>query len=429
MKKKFSFIDTMMQFAGMIQSNRYISSISNGLMALMPVTIVGSIGSLINALPYQPYQDFLTNTGLKAITAIPNEITNNLLALYAVYLIAQKLVESYELDGVIPGLVSLMAFLIVTPYTVSDAGAMTGLAATWLGARGLFTAFIIAIVVAKVYVIFTKNGWTIKMPEGVPPTVVKSFSALVPSLVVMLIMMVIRYGFSLTSFGDIHTLIFQMIATPLQALGSNFFAILVAVMIAQILWSFGMHGTIIIISVLNPILTPLTVENLAVFNAGGVPPHIVTLQLFSMAINMGSGQTLGLAIAMLLAKSKQYRTLGKLAIVPNACGINEPIIFGTPIVMNFKLIIPFIAVPLLTVILAYVGMTSGILSPLPGIKAPLGTPVLLRAFVMGGGDWKWIAYEFICIIISFLVYLPFFKTIDSEAYALEVSNTTEEIVA
>lgn len=421
-----SVMDRIQQIASAIQGNRYISAISNGLMSLMPVTIVGSIGSLLNALPIDSYQLFLESSGLKAITAIPNEITNNLLALYTVFIVAQKLVESYGLDGVMPGLLSLMAFLIITPYNVNDGGAMIGFSSNWLGAKGLFTAFIVAIFVAKIYVMFQKNGWTIKMPDGVPPTVVKSFSALVPSFVIMISMMLVRFGFGATSFGDIHSMIFTLISTPLQSLGSNFFAILIAVLVAQILWSFGMHGTIIVISVLNPILTPLTVENLAAFNAGGVPPHVVTMQLFGQAINMGSGQTLGLAIAMLFAKSKQYKTLGRLSVVPNACGINEPIIFGTPIVMNFKLMVPFIIVPMITVTLAYIGMITNILPPLPGTKGPLGTPVLLKGFIAGGGNLKWVLFELISIVISFVIYLPFFRKIDKEAYDLEVKAENEE---
>ncbi len=416
-----TFQHSMQKIAGVIQRNQYFNAITNALMSLLPVTIVGSLGSLINAIPIASYQSFLVDSGLKTITSIPNEITNNLLALYAVFLIASKYAKSQEIDGVIPGLLSLMAFLIVTPYGLSEAGTMNGLLVSWMGARGLFTAFIIALVVGKIYTTFQVKGWVIKMPAGVPPTVQKTFSGLVPSAIIMILMLAIRFGFHLTPYGDIHTLIFKMIATPLQALGGNFLAIFLGVIIAHTLWLFGIHGTLIVYSVLIPILTPFGLENLAAFNANTPIPNIITLSLFAQAVTMGSGQTLGLAIAMLRGKSAQYRTLGKLAVVPNACGINEPIIFATPLVMNFRLALPFICVPLLTTTLAYLGMTTRLLPLLPGIAAPLGTPIMISGFLASGGAWQWVVFQLLTILISYIIYLPFFKVLDKEAYETEVN--------
>lgn len=331
-----------------IQNNQYISAITNALMALLPITIIGSLCSLINALPIDAYQTFLNNSGLKLITSIPNSVTNNLLALYAVFLVTQKFVGAHEIDGTPAGLISLMAFLIVTPYNLTKSGSMESLSVSWFGAAGLFTAFIVALVVGKIYVVFQARGWTIKMPEGVPPAISKSFSALIPSFVVVFLMSLIRFVFGLTSYGSIHSFIFKFISTPLTMLGSSLPAVLVAIIVMQVLWLFGIHGYMIVFTVFQPIWSVMETANLAAYNSNQAIPYIVSKSLFSQAMISGSGMTIGLVVAMLFAKSKQYKAMGKIAIIPNIFGINEPVIYGTPIVMNFRLAIPFITVPLVS---------------------------------------------------------------------------------
>lgn len=413
----------LQQSAGAIQNNRYISSITNGLMSAMPITIVGAIGSLINGLPIQGYQDFLVSSGLKTITSIPAEITTNLLSLYIVFLVAAKFAETYDLDGIPAGLLGLMSFFIVTPFTYSETGTMSAYPSNWLGATGLFTAFIIGLLAGRIYSLFSVKGWVIKMPAGVPPTVSKSFSGLVPGFAIAFVMLLIRYLTSVTPFGDLHSLIFSLVATPLTKLGGSFTAMLIALLVAQLLWFIGVHGTMVVISVFMPIWTPLSAANLGAFNAGQEIPNIVSLELFFMVVFMGSGATLGLVIAMARAKSQQFKTLGKLSLIPNAVGINEPVIFGSPVIMNFTLAIPFILMPVLILILAYVGMLTGILPYLQGISAPLGTPVILGGLIMGG--WKWAVFQALMIVLSYVIYKPFFNIIDKQAYAKELEAEKE----
>lgn len=259
----------MQKYAGAIQSNKYVSAVTNGLISGMPVLIVGAMGTLLNGLPIEPYQDFLVSTGLKEFTSIPNEITTNLLAVYMAYLIASKFAETYNLDGAPAGMLSLMSFFIVTPYTFDLEAAnyaIQGLSSQWLGGSGLFTAFVVALITARIYVMFVVKGWVIKMPQGVPPTVVKSFSGLVPGFVVAILWLIVRYAISLTAMGDLHSLIFNLIATPLTALGGNIWAMILAIIVAHLLWLCGVHGMLVFMSVFSPILTPLNNENLAAYN-------------------------------------------------------------------------------------------------------------------------------------------------------------------
>lgn len=426
-----NFQITLQKIAGGIQNNKYVSAITNGLMTGMPVLIIGAIGTMLNGLPIDSYQNFLVETGLKEFTAIPTEITTNLLALYMAFNIAVKFAESYDIDGIPAGMLSFMSFLIVTPYSFDQEPltyAITGLPSTWLGATGLFTAFLVALVTAKIYVVFQKNDWVIKMPDGVPPTVSKSFSGMIPGFVIALLWLAVRYGTSLTPMGDIHSMIYGLIAAPLTALGGNIWAMIVAIIVGHLLWLVGVHGMMVVFSVLTPILTVLTNENLAAYNAGEPLPNVINSALIMQVIFVGSGATLGLALLMLRAKSEQFRVLGKLALIPNIVGINEPLIFGLPIVMNFTLAIPFILTPTLILILGYLGMVTGLLPLLPGFAAPLGTPAIISGFLMGG--WRWAIFQVLMIGLSTALYYPFFRVMDRKAYADELAeqeNTVTEI--
>ncbi|MGO2266719.1 MAG: PTS sugar transporter subunit IIC [Vagococcus salmoninarum] len=408
------------KFAAAIQRNKIVNAIMNGLMSAMPITIVGALGSLLNGIPIESYQEFLLRTGLKAALSIPTEITTNLLAIYVVFLIAAKYAEAYEVDGTPAGSISLMAFFIITPFT-SPEGAFTieAYPTFWFGAQGLFTSFIVALLAARVYILFMTKGWIIEMPPGVPPTISKSFSSLIPGFIVAIVAVMLRYGLSLTPFEHLHQLIFGLISAPLTQLGTSFTSLVIAALVAQLLWVFGVHGALIVYSVFAGIWAPIGNVNLAAYNAGETIPHLVSAGLFGMTSAMGSGATLGLAIAMLRSKAKQYRVLGKLAIVPNICGINEPLIFGMPIVMNLTLAIPFIVIPLVILIMAYVGMLTGILPRLPGIHVPLGVPIILSGFLQGG--WRWAMFQLMTIFISYFGYLPFLMKMDKQAYQNELS--------
>lgn len=161
-----------------IQKNTYISAISNGLMALMPILILGAIFSLINALKLDPYQNFLESTGLKTYTSIPATVTTDLIALYAVFSIAYNFATQHKQQGFSAGILALMSFLLVTPKGLLDDGVTKAFGYSWLGAKGLFVAIILALLVGKIYTFVLEKKFYIKMPKGVPPTVEKSLPRL-----------------------------------------------------------------------------------------------------------------------------------------------------------------------------------------------------------------------------------------------------------
>ncbi|MBO0452854.1 PTS sugar transporter subunit IIC [Enterococcus sp. MJM16] len=119
---------------------------------------------------------------------------------------------------------------------------------------------------------------------------------------------------------------------------------------------------------------------------------------------------------------KQYKTIGKLGIIPSLCGINEPIMFGVPVVLNPHFVIPLIVTPTITFFLGYLLTLVGILPRLTGIGAPLGTPIIIQGFMIGG--WKIALYQVVATVISYFMYLPFFKQADKEAASEEQENIT-----
>lgn len=425
MEKTQDFRVKMQKISSKIQGNRYMSSISNGLMLAMSVLIAGALFALIDGINIPAYQNFLVNTGLKTLTGVPGMITNSIISLYAVFGIAYSLSVKFKKDGFSAAILALMSFLILTPMMTTGEGyeAVTSLPLNWLGAPGLFVAMIVAIVVSRLYVLMIEKEFYIKMPKGVPPTVEKSFAAIVPCIAVTILMLTIRGIFEATSFGSVHQFIYTLVQIPLTQLGGSWIAYIITVLAGSLLWFFGVHGSMVVYGVMAPIWTTLRLENLAAFQSGTELPHLVPGSIFlSIYTNLGgAGATIGLAIALLFANSKRYKTIGKLTLIPAFLGINEPLLFGLPIVLNTRLLIPLVGVPLVNTVLAIIGTATGILPRLRGIGTPLGTPIGVNGFIEGG--WRVAVFQILLIGVSFLIYYPFFKKAD--AVALEEERKAE----
>jgi PTS system cellobiose-specific IIC component len=285
---------------------------------------------------------------------------------------------------------------------------------------------IVALCVSRLYVLIVDKKIYIKMPKGVPPTVEKAFASIVPGLIITAIVLLVRGAFGATTYGNIHSFIYAFLQVPLTKLGGSWWAFIITTIAGSILWGFGIHGTMLVYSVMAPIWSTLRLDNLAAYQAGAELPHLAPGGVFQATYITigGSGATIGLAIALVFAASKRYKTLGKLAILPSFLGINEPIMFGFPVVLNPRLLLPLILVPLTNVSLALSFTALGILPRLRGIGSPLGTPVLVNGFIEGG--WRIPAFQLLLIGISFAIYYPFFKKLDNEALAEEKRLESEE---
>lgn len=417
--------EKIMPVVNTISNNKYLKSVSDGIASTLPAIILGAILTLIASLPIGPYQEFMSNSGLKEILMLPVKFTTDLLALYSVFFIASKTAENFDSDGPTAGLLALVSFFVVTPLESMEAGSFISF--NWLGSKGLFVAIIIGLIVGRIYSLIIKKGIIIKMPEGVPPTISKSFAGLVPAFIIVPIFMITNTAFVNTNFGSLHGLIYKFVQTPLEGLGGTFGALLLVMTLAHVLWLFGIHGTMVVFSIMSPIYTSLNLQNLEAFSNGEPLPNIIcSAFLMTYVIFSGSGSTMGLNLYMSFkAKSKRYKTLGALALPGSCCGINEPLIFGTPCVMNVKLAIPFILAPIASTTIAYFATAMGIVPKLMGASLPLGTPVLVSGFLQG--SWRIAALQVVLIVVSFVIYLPFIKLLDNEAYAMEQQDSEDDV--
>lgn len=418
--------------AAKIGNNRYLKAISSGFIAVMAATIVGSMFTLLGNLPITAWTNWLAETGLASILALPGQCTTDLIAVYAVFFIAYNLAKEYDVDGIGAGLSALVSFFIVTGRTsyfataATDAASVSALATTYLGAKGLFTAMIIALVGGRLFVAIVKKGWVIKLPDSVPPNVANSFSSLIPASIVIALFLVIAGLCTLTSYGSLHNMVFSVIQSNLMKfMGNNIFSFIFFQLMTNLLWFFGLHGGNIVGSITNPIYTPLSLENLAAYQAGEtVMPYIITGALGKTFIFGGVGSMFGLAILMAFrSKSKQYKTLGKLALPTTFFFINEPLLFGIPIVLNPFFFIPLMLITPILGLVTYGVMKIGLV-PIPhGLQIPWTTPPVIDGFLQGG--WGLAAWELIMVIASVLMWYPFFKIGDKKALEEEMGAMTD----
>ena len=411
-------------FANALNNNKIIQTISKALMSLMPALMIGAIGSLLQQIPIPAYQNFIQSTGIYAFTQVLVNVTTNMLALYAAFAISYVFVKNEGHDGFTGGILSLIAFMIVTPMETVGEGwaAVTNLPLSWLGAKGLFTAMFVALLTGYIYSFLMRKNITIKMPDSVPPFVSKSFSGIIPGAAIALIFGIISILIQMTPFGDVHQAIYGLIGAPLSSIGGSIWAALLIYVLSGFCWFFGIHG-IAVMSAVMPIWMAADMANVSAISARGAPSNIVTYNWVNAIGNIGgAGCTLGLILlCAFAAKSKRYREMGKLAIVPSCFGINEPVVFGLPCMLNATLMIPFVFLPVILIGISYVLTITGILPIGNGIAAGACIPVFSGLLI---GGWRVALWNIIEILITVLAYLPFFKILDKQAY-LEENPSTE----
>lgn len=405
--------------ANTLNQNKVLQAISRGLLTLMPALMIGAIGTLVQQIPVPAYQSFIQSTGIYSTAQLFVNVTTNMFALYAAFSITYSYTNNKGYDGFSAGVLALIAFLIVTPLETVGEGwfAVTNLPLSWLGSKGLFTAMIVSIVTAVIYSKFMEKDFTIKLPESVPPFISKSFSGIIPGIFIAVVFGIIVTLTKLTSYGDLHNLIYQLIGTPLNNLGGSIWTAMFIYMLSGICWFFGIHG-IAVIGVMIPIWMGGDLMNVGMVSAGALPTNIVTFNWLNAVQNMGgAGATLGLVTLFLFrAKSSRYKSISKLAIVPSLFGINEPVVFGLPVVLNPILFVPFVFLPVILIGLSYVLVVIGILPVGNGVA--LGTTIpVVSAFMIGG--WRYAVWNVIEFAISIVVYYPFFKILDKQAVSEE----------
>jgi len=422
MKERITdFFDKINPYFERLGNNVYLQSISSAMMSTLGPIFVGSISLLL--VIFGSNIEFLQNyPAILDTFSKVNTLTIGGLSLYLSVTMAASLVSKMKpSESVIaPGIISLMSFLIITPIDTMDEAAV--IPTNWLGAQGVFSAMIIGLFVGRIYLAIKDQGWTIKMPEGVPPMVTSMMEGLIPTIIIGIIFIIINIIFSLTTFGNMHQFIYSIIQQPLQGLGGTLGAMIIVSLLQQVLWFFGIHGTNVILPIVTPIWLSLDIQNMETIAAGGQPENIIGLAFFNI-ITWG-GSALGLALLMLRAKSETYRQIGKVSIIPSLFGITEPIIFGTPLVLNFRLMVPFITNNTIAILISYFLTQIGLVDVFTGVQAVFGLPIGFHAAVQGSISII-LLQLFIQLILSPILWYPWFNSLDNQTY-LEEQNTETE---
>ena len=430
-------VPVVMKFVNM----KGIVALKDGILYTLPLNIIGSILLLIACFPLESFTNMMANVFGESWNDPLFKIqgsTMNIMAVVALIGMAYIYARNEGVEPLSASVISLSVFLIVnndfvmfTPEGATEASKVGSvIPMQWTGGQGMFTAILVALSVAAIYSWFIKKDIRIKMPNGVPEGVVNSFSALIPATVIIIGAGVI-YGIFKFGFGtSLPEMIYKFVQTPLQGASDSLGGVILISFFIPFLWFFGIHGATTVSGMVTSLLTANTMDNAALQAAGTLDlahgAHIVTQQFLDNFVSLsGSGQTIGIVLFMVFfAKSAQFKQLGKLSAPSALFNINEPILFGTPIVMNPIMGIPFILVPVINSVLLYLAIKTQILPPMGGQLPPWTTPPVLSGFIVGG--WKYAVAQIIFLVIGFFAYFPFVKKIDTMNYENEIAaqNTT-----
>ena len=287
------FIRNLEKINAKLDSYTFLKILTSGLTMILPVIIVGAFSSLFANFPLNSYQNFISEHGIKTIFSMGGQFSTSIISLIAVISITYTYVNKYDIHSIIPSIISVIAFLIMTPLSIIEEVSYIGF--EWLGSAGFFVAILTAFAVGGIYTKMIKNNWILKMPEAVPSMVSQSFAGLFPSAVIVTLAMIVRYLFSLTSFGSIHQVIFTIIQTPITNIGNSLWALLLITLLSRLLWMIGIHGMLVLMPILLTVFMPLDLQNLEAFTNGDPLPNIVGLAFWILCTSIGGGgATLGL---------------------------------------------------------------------------------------------------------------------------------------
>ena len=261
--------EKLVPFSTKVAQNKYIQAIGQGSMSLMAIILVGSIFNLLNTLPIEAYQGFLASTGLAGVFGAIYDAAMNFMGLFMVASVARGAAKSFGHEELANEnmFLALMGYLIHVPIVVDEAGdSIVNL--NYLGSRGAFMAFIVALVTTKIHIAVVNRGFTIKMPAGVPDSVGKTFTAIIPGIFCAVVMGALRFAFSLTSYGNVIDAVYSWLQAPLAGITGSLPGFIILIIVANLLWFVGVHGSYTVLPILFPIWFSYLPENMAAAAAG-----------------------------------------------------------------------------------------------------------------------------------------------------------------
>ena len=415
-----TIIDRFVDVAGMIASIEYLQVLKNSFMTIMPMFILAGFGTMLNSVIFPLFAEGELLADLQTFGTLINNGTLNLAGLFVAAMVSYNVARLRGFgDAMAAVLVSLASFFVIMPTEIQVTLVETGEAAgtsgvvsyNLLGSNGMFAGIIIAFAATELLVKLSKvEQFKINLGESVPENVGKNFTVLIPVILTVSIFALISGLLNIFWGTNIIDVIITIVQAPLMSIGSSLGGFIIILTAGVFLFSLGIHHSVITSSILQPILLVNTNENMLAAAAGEEIPHILNDSFRPIFTTVGgTGSTLGLVLAIFLfSKYEPYKQISKLAIGPSLFNINEPVIFGMPIVFNVPLMIPFIIAPIVGTVMGYFATWSGIIEPF-SILVPWTTPPLVNAFLASGGDWKAPLVHLAIIVAQTLLYIPFLR--------------------
>lgn len=413
-------------------ANKAIQAISSGLMYTLPLTLGASLFSILANFPIPAINTQLAEWGLsEQFNALMGGTLNviGLLIAFSIPYSYTKLLNKSSANPLMAAFLSVASYITLMPQQVGEEQ-IAALSYDYLGSSGMFVAIILGLVIARLYVKLSQNKkLLIRMPEGVPPMVSQSFEPLIIGFIILAGVVCVRIGLSYTPVENIFNFVQMVIGNPITKIGSSVPALIAITVFANGLFFFGIHPNAIN-SALVPILMNMAIVNMEAFQNGTRLPYQDIMIVNSFLNNDAVGSTLSLLLAVLIfCKSTRYRSFAKVAIVPNFFNINEPVIFGFPIMLNPVLLIPFLLSTVVTGVIGYVGSVTGFISHYdPSLALGLASiwtiPKVISSFLIMG--WQGLVLRLFSMVVMVAIYLPFVKAVDKQELIKEMEHTNVE---
>lgn len=405
-----------------VANSKYIKALTEGFMCTMPITLGVAVIAVLSNLPIDAWVNFLKDTGLYQIGQDVVSLTLSLLAIYVVGAIGYCFTKNENEKGIIGAVMSTAVFIILMPiqtFTTEAGASISALATSYMGSDGIFVAIILGLFVPKLYCFLMSKNLRLKLPDSVPPMVSQSLAPTFVAMIIFTLMFFVKYACTFTPYGNIYAAISSIIGGPVASFGASPISLILVFTLMNLIWFFGIHPNTILMPYM-PILMMASMANTEAFLAGETMPFLVFSILGACVQIGGAGNTLGLCIATLFAKSEKYKTMRKLVVPANIFNINEPIIFGFPVMLNPLYLIPMIFTPAVSGFAAW-GLLSFIPATFnPTISMPWVTPGFITVFFQGGITLLLI--WLVSLAIHFVMYLPFFLIDDKNALLAEQAN-------
>ncbi len=412
---------------GTLASSIYLQAVRDAFIIFtLPLIIAGSL-FLIAANPPFPFLAALVSNYKYAIL-VPFQLSFGLMALFLAFGVAYSLAQYRRTEPVQPGILAMVLFLVASVPVADLTNLKLGEILPYLGGQGLLVAILIGIMTTEVMRWFRGSRFTIRLPKSVPKNVTRAFEALVPTFLLLTFVwglewFVSSYTASIDGKDVQMTLPILLMQTfkPLVAVQNSYPAALAEIVLMMLLWSVGIHG----MNIVTAIAAPFWFTTLASNANGG--QGIVTEPFFHIFAHLGgSGATLPLVIFMLVSRSAQLRTVGRIALGPAVFNINEPVTFGVPMALNPLMMIPFVLVPVTIVTINYFVFAVGMIH-VPIVIQPFTVPLGISGFVATGGDVRGSLLQFFDLAVSALIYFPFFRAWERILVAREEEASQHEV--